>query len=142
MGGYTMVTQVLKQLFLFTLLLFTGLLLSGFALQQDKTEQGLYFVALEFPGTQVKVGNNSMKLFIGDKRSKAPLKEKTAIEIVPWMPAHEHGTSDLPIVKELGKGYYSVERVNFTMSGLWEIYVRINKGSKGEDTAVFNINVK
>ena len=58
------------------------------------------------------------------------------------MPAHEHGTSTLPIIRELGKGEYSVEQVNLSMPGLWEIYVRINKGKKGEDTAVFNVNVK
>jgi hypothetical protein len=83
-----------------------------------------------------------MKLFIGDHKSKAPLKQKLDIEIVPWMSAHEHGTSTLPIIKELGKGEYSVEQVNLSMPGLWEIYVRINKGKKGEDTAVFNVNVK
>jgi hypothetical protein len=116
--------------------------LFGFAIQQNTTEQGLYFVSIEFTRAHVTVGKNSMKLFIGDHKSKAPLKQKLNIEIVPWMPAHEHGTSTLPIIKELGKGEYSVEQVNLSMPGLWEIYVRINKGKKGEDTAVFNVNVK
>jgi len=116
--------------------------LFGFALQQNTTEQGLYFASLDFAGAQVKVGNNSMKLFVGDRRTKAPLKQKLDIEIVPWMPAHEHGTSTLPIIKELGKGEYSVEQVNLSMPGLWEIYVRINRGKKDEDTAVFNVNVR
>ena len=120
----------------------SGLFLSGFTVQQNTTEQGLYFVSLEFAGTQAKVGENSIKLFIGDRKSKAPVKEKLDIDIVPWMPAHEHGAGNVPVVRELGKGQYSVERVNLSMPGLWEIYVRINKGKKGEDTAVFNINVK
>jgi hypothetical protein len=119
-----------------------SLFLFGFAVQQNTTEQGLYFVSIDFTGPQLKVGNNSMKLFIGDRKSKEPLKNKPDIEIVPWMPAHEHGTSAQPVIKELGKGEYLVEQINLSMSGLWEIYIRINKGKKGEDTAVFNVNVK
>jgi len=119
-----------------------GFCLSGFTVLQDKTEQGLYSVTLEFQGTQAKVGRNSMKLFIGDRKTKSPAKGKLNIEVVPWMPQHEHGTSEVPVIKDLGKGYYSVERVHLSMPGPWEIYVRINKGKKGEDTAVFNINVK
>lgn len=137
-----MVTRVLKRILPVGLFMLISFFLLGFTMQQNTTEQGLYFVSIEFTGAQVKVGENSMKLFIGDHRTKAPLKGKLYIEIIPWMPAHEHGTSDLPIIKELGKGEYSVERVNLSMPGLWEIYVRINKGKKGEDTAVFNINVK
>jgi hypothetical protein len=116
--------------------------LFGFAMQQNRTEQGLYFVSLEFTGTQVKVGKNSMKVFIGDSKTKAPLKDKLDIEIVPWMPSHEHGMNGQAIIKEIGKGVYLIEGVNLSMPGLWEIYVRINKGKKGEDTAVFNVNVK
>lgn len=137
-----MVAHALTRMFPLVSIMLASLFLTGFTLPQNATEQGLYIVTLEFSGTQVKVGNNSMKLFIADKRSKAPLKEKVDIEIVPWMPAHEHGTSELPIIREIARGQYSVERVNFSMPGLWEIYVRINKGRKGEDTAVFNINVK
>jgi len=138
-----MITKVFNRKLLWaSFILLLGFFLPGFTVQQNTTEQGLYFASLEFPGTQVKVGKTSMKLFIGDRRTKAPLKEKLDIEIVPWMPAHEHGTSGQTIIKEIGKGVYSVEGVHLSMPGLWEIYVRINKGKKGEDTAVFNINVK
>jgi len=137
-----MAYRVLKLIFQLSFFMILSFFLFGFAMQQNTTEQGLYFVSIDFTGTQIKVGNNSMKLFIGDRKSKTPLKQKLDIEIVPWMPAHEHGTSALPVIKDLGKGEYSVEQLNLSMPGLWEIYVRINKGKKGEDTAVFNINVK
>jgi hypothetical protein len=123
------------------LFMLLSLFLYGFAMQQNATEQGLYFVSLEFTEAQVKVGKNSMKVFIGDHRTKAPLKGLD-IEVVSWMPAHEHGTSTLPVIRELGKGEYSVEQVDFSMPGTWEVYIRINTGKKGEDTAVFNVNVK
>lgn len=137
-----MITRTFERISFPVLFILLSLFLYGFALQQNTTEQGLYSVSLEFSGKQVLVGKNSMKLFIGNGRTKAPVAEKLDIEVVPWMPAHEHGTTEPPVIRGLGKGYYSVERVNFSMPGLWEIYVRINKGKKGEDTAVFNINVK
>lgn len=133
---------VLKRLLFPGLLLLMSFFLFGFATQQNTTEQGLYFVSIDLKGTQATVGNNTIKLFVGDRRSKAPLKQKLDIEIVPWMPAHEHGSGTLPIIRELGNGEYSVEKVDLSMAGLWEIYVRINKGKRGEDTAVFNINVR
>jgi len=136
-----METRVIKVMISAALCMLSMLLLSGSTFQQNATEQGLYFVSLEFAGAQARVGDNNVKVFVGDKRSKAP-KEKLDIEIVPWMPAHEHGTTALPVIKEVGKGQYLVERVNLSMPGLWELYVRINKGKRGEDTAVFNINVK
>jgi hypothetical protein len=114
--------------------------LFGFVLQQNKTEQGLYFVSLELAEAKMKVGKNTMKLFVGERRSKTP-KDKLDIEIVPWMPAHEHGSSELAVVRPLGNGLYSIEGLNLTMTGDWEIYVRINQGRKGEDTAVFNVSV-
>lgn len=133
--------RVIKSLLSIALCVLSSLFLYGFALQQNATEQGLYFVSLEFRGAQAKVGNNSVKVFITEKRSKTP-REKLDLEIVPWMPAHEHGTTALPVVRELGKGQYSVEGLNLSMSGLWEIYVRVNKGKKGEDTAIFNVDVR
>lgn len=136
-----MISRLFKRMLSPVLFMLLSLFLYGFAMQQNATEQGLYFVSLEFTETQVKVGKNSMKVFIGDHRTKAPLKGLD-IEVVSWMPAHEHGTSTLPVIRELGKGEYSVEQVDFSMPGTWEIYIRINTGKKGEDTAVFNVNVK
>ena len=137
-----MIDRVFKLRLSVVLLMMLSFFLFGLTVQQNRTEQGLYFVSLEFTGAQVKVGKNSMKLFIGDRKTKAPLKDKLDIEIVPWMPSHEHGMTGQANVKEIGKGVYLVEGVNLSMPGSWEIYVRINKGKKGEDTAVFNINVK
>ncbi|MBA4373384.1 MAG: hypothetical protein C0402_11065 [Thermodesulfovibrio sp.] len=135
-------TYTVKRRLSLGLIMLLSCFLFGFAVQQNTTEQGLYFVSIDFKGAPAKIGNNSLKLFIGDRKSKTPLKQKLDIEIVTWMPAHEHGTSTLPVIKELGNGEYAVEQLNLSMSGLWEIYVRINKGKKGEDTAVFNVNVK
>ena len=133
---------IVKRMLPLGLCILLSFFLFGFAMQQNTTEQGLYIVSIDFTKAPVKVGNNSLKLFIGDHKSKAPLTQKLDIEIVPWMPAHEHGTGNLPLIKELGKGTYAVEQLNLSMTGLWEIYIRINKGKKGEDTAVFNVNVK
>jgi len=131
-----------KRILNLVFVMFLSFFLSGFVLQKAATEQGLYFVSLELPEKQLKPGINSMKIFVGDRKSRVPVRDKLDIEVVPWMPSHEHGTSEMAVVKELGQGYYSVEGVNLTMSGHWEIYVRINQGRRGEDTAVFNVNVR
>jgi hypothetical protein len=128
-----------RRMFYLVFLMIVSFFLSGFVLQQNTTEQGLYFISLELEESHMKVGKNSMKIFVGDRRSKAPVKDKLDIEVVPWMPSHEHGTSEMAVIRELGKGFYLIEGVNLTMTGDWEIYVRINQGRRGEDTAVFNV---
>lgn len=103
------------------------------------TEQGYYSLNAEFMTKPVKVGRNAMKLTIFDKESKEP-EENLELEVVPWMPMHEHAGIGTPIVKERGNGQYQVDNINFTMLGDWEVYIKIKKG-RSEDTAVFNVSV-
>lgn len=106
---------------------------------QINTEQGYYSLSASFPGP-VKVGRNSMKLTVNDRKSEKPAGNKLDIEVVPWMTAHEHGSSEFPLVKKTGPGTYRVERLNFSMPGDWQVYIRIKDGSR-EDTAVFDVHV-
>ncbi|MES1172502.1 MAG: FixH family protein [Bacteroidota bacterium] len=43
------------------------------------------------------------------------------VEVVPWMPAHGHGTPVVPTVTPEGDGWYLVKRVSLYMSGHWEL---------------------
>lgn len=133
-------TFLLKRMLSLSLVLFASLFLFGFEKERIDTEQGYYLVSVEFMQTPVKVGRNSMKLTIYDKRSKGPVQKMLDIEVVPWMPKHEHSTTEIPVVKEQGNGEYLVEKLNFSMSGDWEVYIKIKRG-RSEDTAVFNVNV-
>lgn len=122
-------------------ILLLGLFLFGFDKREVGTEQGHYLVAVESLTNPIKVGRNTMKLTIKDKNSGKPAGKKLTIEVIPWMPAHEHGTSEVPIIKETRVGEYLIERLTFTMPGDWEVYIRLREGRR-EDTAVFNVSVK
>ncbi|MCL5024693.1 MAG: FixH family protein [Nitrospirae bacterium] len=124
--------------------LFAVLVLTLFLLAFEKkgidTEQGFYSVDVQFAASTVKVGKNTLKVGINDRGSRKPLEKKLTMEAIPWMPAHEHGTSDIAQVRYLGNGQYLVEGLSFTMPGDWEVYLRIRDGGK-EDTAVFHVPV-
>ena len=50
--------------------------------------------------------------------------ENLALEVVPWMPAHAHGTSPA-VVTPVGDGYYLVKPVYLYMSGQWQLRTTI-----------------
>lgn len=104
------------------------------------TEQGYYTVNMDLISDPVKVGMNTMEIVIHDVKTGKPVKNKLKLEVVPWMPVHEHITRDVPVVSKMSEGKYLIENINFSMPGDWELYVKIIDGSK-EDTVVFNVAV-
>jgi hypothetical protein len=48
------------------------------------------------------------------------------LNVVPWMPAHGHGGSELPVVTPLGGGAYLATPVYLYMSGHWELRTEID----------------
>jgi len=48
------------------------------------------------------------------------------LSVVPWMPAHGHGGSELPVVTALGGGNYLATPVYLYMSGHWELRTEID----------------
>jgi YtkA-like len=55
-----------------------------------------------------------------------------AIQVVPWMPAHGHGTSAMAVVEAKGDGYYLAKPVYLYMSGRWELRTTVD-GNAGDD---------
>jgi hypothetical protein len=123
---------------------FSILAISVFLMAFEKkginTEQGFYSVDVQYVANPVMVGKNNMTITINDAKSMKPIDKKLVIQAIPWMPAHEHGSSDIAVVTYLGKGQYRIEGINFTMPGDWDVYFKIQDGGK-EDSAVFNIRV-
>jgi|Deesub1362A_J573_1020465.scaffolds.fasta_scaffold28525_2 hypothetical protein len=130
---------VIKKLLILTIILILGIFLLGFSVENIETEQGWYLVTVKFPA-DVRVGRNTMTLQVIERNSKKPVNGLT-IDVVPWMKAMEHGSTEIPVIKELGNGEYHVKKLNFSMPGEWEVYLRIKNNGK-EDTAVFNVSVK
>jgi len=123
---------------LLSLLLF---FLAGFSKAGIDTEQGHYILEVESVEKFLRVGDNSIKITFFHRKSRSPVRKKLALEVIPWMATSEHGTTELPTVKDLGNGVYLVERLNFSEAGAWEVYIRIDKGERKEDSAVFDVNV-
>jgi hypothetical protein len=60
-----------------------------------------------------------------------------AVEVVPFMPDHRHGTGIKAKITEQGAGLYQAAPVNLWMPGLWEITVEATPAGGAEDRAVF-----
>lgn len=133
--------RTIKQVFKIGTILIFSLFVLAFGKAQINTEQGYFSVSVDLNTKPLNVGRNTIELVIHDKSTGKPLERKIEIEIIPWMPAHEHGSNEVPIVKEKGRGQYLVERLNFTMPGEWDIYIKIKEG-KREDTAVFKVSIE
>jgi len=122
----------------------TILVMSVFLMAFEKkginTEQGLYSVDVQSAADPVMVGKNRMTVKINDVKSMKPIERKLDMDVIPWMTAMEHGSSDIAVVTYLGKGQYRVEGINFTMPGDWDVYLKLREGEK-DDTAVFTVHV-
>ena len=120
--------------------LFMSVFLTAFEKKGINSEQGFYSVDVQCAANPVVVGKNNMTVTINNAKSMKPFERKLIIEVVPWMPAHEHGSSDIAVVTYLGKGQYRIEGINFTMQGDWDVYLKLEDDGK-EDTVVFNVHV-
>lgn len=71
------------------------------------------------PNQPPERGANCAELRIADANG-AP-RDGLAIDVVPWMPAHGHGSNVVPVVTGRGEGIYRVESIDFSMPGTWEL---------------------
>jgi len=100
----------------------------------EVTGNGLYSVEMLVIGKELKIGMNAVDVIIHDARDHDVMGAE--ITVTPWMPEMGHGVKEKPVITERGGGLYSVENVEISMPGLWELRVEVRKG-KGEDTAIF-----
>lgn len=98
-------------------------------------EKGVFTVEMIPPREGLMMGVNSIELILHDAGgSDVPGAE---IAVTPWMPEHNHGVSEKPVVTDRGGGAYTVENILFTMTGWWELTVEVSKGDLS-DSAIFN----
>lgn len=61
------------------------------------------------------------------------------IDVDGGMPQHGHGLPTQPAVtQELGGGRYLMEGVKFSMTGWWEIKLKLDSAERGGDAVTFN----
>lgn len=61
------------------------------------------------------------------------------IDVVPFMPAHGHGSVTTPIVTDHGDGSYGVEDLNLWMAGHWRVGFIMTSERLGDDQAAFHL---
>jgi YtkA-like protein len=65
-------------------------------------------------------GNGQVELTITNA-SDGSARDGLSIQVVPWMPAMDHGTSVAPEVTAEGQGKYLLTQLELFMPGLWEL---------------------
>lgn len=58
--------------------------------------------------------------------------------VIPWMPAHAHGTSVEPQIEPRGEGRYRISNVLFYMPGRWQLQTQF-AGDDDHATPEFQI---
>ncbi len=112
---------------------------TGAALFTLPTESGAWQAAIwTFPQPPAK-GQSDVLYRVTDSAGGAV--DDLTLTVVPWMPAHGHGTSIAPIVTSDRDGRYLATPVNLYMAGRWELHTTISRDT-ASDNVVFAIDVR
>lgn len=127
----------MKRLTVLTIIL---LLITGIAYAKDyevKKKAGEYDVEIKIDKNPPVVGDNNIEVKIKDASGKHVTDAKVRIEYtmpaMPGMPAMNYKAD-----AEL-KGYEYKAKMNLSMSGAWNVAVKITRGSK-TTTVKFNVD--
>ncbi|MEQ8925240.1 MAG: FixH family protein [Fulvivirga sp.] len=97
--------------------------LTSFVSQMDETTK--YFVAYIQPEAP-QVGQNDLEIAIFKKQSMMewPPVDGLTLELEPWMVSMDHGSPNNIAPVSIGDGHYQ-GKVNFTMTGDWQIRLKV-----------------
>jgi hypothetical protein len=110
---------------------------SGAPLESVMTDSGRLHVDVRwFPSPPIR-GNDAAQLTVVDD-SGAPV-DGLQVTIVPWMPAHGHGTSVTPVVTAIGPGTLQASPVYLFMAGEWQL--RMTLSGTSDDTAMAIVEI-
>lgn len=82
------------------------------------------------------VGNDDIELLVTDA-SGAP-RDGLTVTVKPWMPAHDHGTSQTTVTPR-GGGKYLVTNVYLYMSGVWQLQIGFSGSVSDDASAEFEL---
>jgi len=111
---------------------------TGLDLSQDRlTAQERYRVTVRSMSEPIPIN----KMIAWEVQLRTPTGEPVSgakIDVGGGMPQHGHGFPTQPrVTRELGEGRYLVEGMKFSMSGWWEVKLKVN-GAAGADDVTFN----
>ena len=74
-------------------------------------EKGAFSVEVLLPKEGLLMGVNSFEFILHDKDGKDI--PGAAVAITPWMPEHNHGVSEKPVITDRGGGAYTAGNILF-----------------------------
>jgi hypothetical protein len=89
------------------------------AAMQLASESGRYLIEVSSDPNPTARGVNTVMFTVTDDGG-APMPQ-LALDVQPWMPSHNHGTSVQPTVVNMNGGTYRIDNVYFFMAGHWEL---------------------
>jgi hypothetical protein len=80
----------------------------------------------------------TVELTVTDAATGAPA-DGLSLTVVPWMPAHGHGSSVQPTVTPLGQGRYVIGDVSLFMAGYWQLRTTFSNGVDDSAQPAFDV---
>jgi hypothetical protein len=87
-----------------------------------------------------QIGKGTWVVSVTDATTGAPA-EVTLTSERPWMPKHNHGATDYPVVTPGDPGTYTISKIDFFMAGYWQLKLNLVPASGDPDDATFSICV-
>ena len=102
------------------------------------SDHGAFALELRTSPAQPVQGELAAELHLHD--TNGAVVHGASVVVVPWMPAHGHGASVVPTVREEDAGVYLVERIECFMPGAWELRFHVSAAGV-DDTATVSVDV-
>jgi len=112
----------------------------SFAADPDQllaSDSGALMIAVRFAPRPPTVGSNAVELSFTDPGGAT--MSGLGLEVVPWMPAHGHGTSVSPTITETAPGTFVATPLYLFMPGSWELRITISGTIDDTAKAAFEI---
>jgi len=101
-------------------------LASACADDPEPDDHGTLTVAATVDPDPPTAGQTTLTITVTDAAG-APVTGATVV-VDPQMPSHGHGSTETPVVSEVGDGVYTAFPVTFQMPGPWEVTITATRG--------------
>ena len=105
--------------------------------QSIVSDSGALRIAVRFAPEPLVVGSDAAELAFTDENGQ-PVTG-LGLTVVPWMPAHGHGTSVNPMVTEATPGTFVASPLYLFMPGSWELRMTTTGAVADTATAAFEL---
>jgi hypothetical protein len=92
------------------------------------------------PVESPQIGDGTWVVSVTDASAGTPAAVTLTAER-PWMPKHNHGATDYPLVTPGEPGTYVISKIDFFMAGYWQLKLNLVPAAGDPDDATFSICV-